>query len=155
MQALCDGWLAQTPRFRLLCWGGWMLVLITAALLCLYPAEQQRKAQQAALDHQRVAIQDQWRNLYLLASSVGKPFSPTEARPVPFSPLLYQTSLTRLIHWQPSARGGELALKTAWDAVPQVFAQLAEQGMSMSQFSLRAEDADVLLTIQLERRNDD
>lgn len=155
MQALCDSWLAQTPRFRLLCWGCWMLVLITAALLCFYPAEQQRKAQQAALVRQRVAIQEQWRNLYLLASSVGKPFSPTEARPVPFSPLVYQTSLTRLIHWQPSVRGGELALKTAWDAVPQVFARLAEQGMSTSQFSLSAEDADVLLTIQLEHQNDD
>ncbi|HCJ6373772.1 HofO family protein [Citrobacter sp. RHBSTW-00671] len=155
MQTLCDGWLAQTPRFRLLCWGGWILVLIAAALLCLYPVEQQRKAQQAALVRQRVAIQDQWRNLYLLASSVGKPFSPTEARPVPFSPLVYQSSLTRLIHWQPSVRGGELALKTAWDAVPQMFTQLAEQGMSTSQFSLSTEDADVLLTIQLERLNDD
>lgn len=155
MQALCDGWLAQTPRFRLLCWGGWMLVLTAAALLCLYPVEQQRKAQQAALVRQRVAIQVQWRNLYLLASSVEHPFSPSEARSVPFSPLVYQSSLTHLIHWQPSVRGGELALKTAWDAVPQVFAQLAEQEMSTSQFSLRAEDADVLLTIQLERLNDD
>ena len=155
MQALCDGWLAQTPRFRLLCWGGWMLVLIAAALLCLYPVEQQREAQQAALVRQRVAIQDQWRNLYLLASSVEQPFSPSEARPVPFSPLVYQSSLTRLIHWQPSVRGGELALKTAWDAVPHVFALLAEQGMSTSQFSLRAEDADVLFTIHLERLNDD
>ena len=155
MQALCDGWLAQTPRFRLLCWGGWMLVLIAAALLCLYPVEQQRKVQQAALVRQRVAIQDQWRNLYLLASSVEQPFSPSEARPVPFSPLVYQSSLTRLIHWQPAVRGGELALTTAWDAVPHVVALLAEQGMSTSQFSLRAEDADVLLTIHLERLNDD
>ncbi|MDM2924113.1 hypothetical protein [Citrobacter sp. Cpa228] len=105
MQTLCDGWLAQTPRFRLLCWGGWMLVLIAAALLCLYPAEQQRKAQQAALVRQRVAIQEQWRNLYLLASSVEQPFSPSEARPVPFSPLVYQSSLTRLIHWQPLRTG--------------------------------------------------
>ncbi|MDI4702704.1 hypothetical protein MJI37_30480, partial [Salmonella enterica subsp. enterica serovar Cerro] len=43
-------------------------------------------------------------------------------------------------HWQPSAQGGEMALKTSWDAVPSLFVRLAESEMSVSRFSLRRED---------------
>lgn len=154
MTALCDGWLAQSPRFRLMCWGGWLLGLIMIAVLCLYPARQEQGSQREVLAQQRVAIQLQWRNLYLLAASVNRPLSSSEEKRIPFSPLVFQTPLTRLIHWRPSAKGGEMALKSAWDAVPPMFGQLAEQGMNVSQFSLSVEETELLLTLQLERLNE-
>lgn len=106
--------------------------------------------QRETLVQQRAAIQMQWRDVYLLAASPAEP----EEKLTLFSPLLFQTSLTRLIHWQPSAQGGEMALISAWDAIPQTFVQLAEQGMNVSRFSLSAEGAELLLTLQLERLND-
>ena len=106
--------------------------------------------QRETLVLQRAAIQMQWRDVYLLAASTAEP----EEKLTLFSPLLFQTSLTRLIHWQPSAQGGEMALISAWDAIPQTFVQLADQGMNVSRFSLSAEDTELLLTLQLERLND-
>ncbi|ECN5945461.1 hypothetical protein AAO52_23920, partial [Salmonella enterica subsp. enterica serovar Typhimurium] len=69
----------------------------------------------------------------------------------PFSPLDFQAPPLRLLHWQPSAQGGEMALKTSWDAVPSLFVRLAESEMSVSRFSLRKEGAELLMTLQLER----
>ncbi|MEF9891421.1 HofO family protein [Citrobacter sp.] len=150
MKTLCDSWLAQSPRFRLICCCGWMLGLLIVVMLCLSTTAQKRVRQQEALNQQRAAIQAQWRNLYLLAASPEKP----EEMLIPFSPLLFQTPLARLIHWQPSAQGGEMTLKPDWDAIPPMFDQLAEQGMNVSRFSLCAEGAELLLTLQLERLND-
>ncbi|MDM2771720.1 hypothetical protein [Citrobacter sp. Cpo126] len=150
MITLCDVWLAQSPRFRLICWCGWMLGLLILVTLCLYPVVRERTMRRETLVQQRAAIQMQWRDVYLLAASPAEP----EEKLTLFSPLLFQTSLTRLIHWQPSAQGGEMALISAWDAIPQTFVQLADQGMNVSRFSLSAEDTELLLTLQLERLND-
>lgn len=150
MITLCDSWLAQSPRFRVFCWCAWMLGLLIAVLLCLNSPWQKRIMQQEALSQQRAAIQAQWRNLYRLAASPGEP----EDTLIPFSPLRFQTPLARLLHWQPSAQGGEMTLKPAWDAIPPMFAQLADQGMNVSRFSLSAEGSELLLTLQLERLND-
>ncbi|MCX8969237.1 hypothetical protein NLN82_10830 [Citrobacter portucalensis] len=150
MITLCDVWLAQSPRFRLICWCGWMLGLLILVMLFLYPVARERTMLRETLVQQRAAIQMQWRDVYLLAASTAEP----EEKLTLFSPLLFQTSLTRLIHWQPSAQGGEMALISAWDAIPQTFVQLADQGMSVSRFSLSAEDTELLLTLQLERLND-
>ena len=150
MITLCDVWLAQSPRFRLICWCGWMLGLLILVTLCLYPVARERTMQRETLVQQRAAIQMQWRDVYLLAASPAEP----EEKLTLFSPLLFQNSLTRLIHWQPSAQGGEMALISAWDAIPQTFVQLAEQGMNVSRFSLSAEGTELLLTLQLERLND-
>lgn len=155
MIALCDGWLTQSPRFRTACWAGWSFALVIIVALCLfYPAVQARNAQRTALTQQRAVIQLQWRNLYQLAASVDSTLSATEEKIIPFSALAFQTPVTRLIHWQPSAQGGELALRSAWDAIPPMFGRLAEQGMSVNRFSLSVEDAELLLTIQLERLNE-
>ena len=150
MKTLCDSWLAQSPRFRLICYCGWMLGLLIVVMLYLSSTAQKRVMQQEALNQQRAATQAQWRNLYLLAASPAE----SEEKLTLFSPLLFQNSLTRLIHWQPSAQGGEMALISAWDAIPQTFVQLADQGMNVSRFSLSAEDTELLLTLQLERLND-
>ena len=105
--------------------------------------------QRESLVQQRAAIQMQWRDVYLLAASPAE----SEDKLTLFSPLLFQNSLTRLIHWQPSAQGGE-ALISAWDAIPLTFVQLAAQGMNVSRFSLSAEGTELLLTLKLERLND-
>lgn len=57
--------------------------------------------QRESLVQQRAAIQMQWRDVYLLAASPAE----SEEKLTLFSPLLFQNSLTRLIHWQPSAQG--------------------------------------------------
>ncbi|POT27536.1 hypothetical protein C3433_09280 [Citrobacter freundii] len=150
MITLCDRWLAQSPRFRLVCWCGWMLSLIIAVLQCLSATRQQRVMQQEALSQQRTVVQAQWRNLYLLVASPEEPEETLAA----FSPLRFQTPLVRLLHWQPSALGGEMTLKPDWDGVPPMFVQLAEQGMNVNRFSLSAEGTELLLTLQLERLND-
>ncbi|HIC1919764.1 MULTISPECIES: hypothetical protein [Citrobacter] len=150
MIKLCDVWLAQSPRFRLICWCGWMLGLLILVTLCLYPVARERTMQRESLVQQRAAIQMQWRDVYLLAASPAE----SEEKLTLFSPLLFQNSLTRLIHWQPSAQGGEMALISAWDAIPLTFVQLAAQGMNVSRFSLSAEGTELLLTLQLERLND-
>ena len=106
--------------------------------------------QRESLVQQRAAIQMQWRYIYLLAASPAE----SEEKLTLFSPLLFQNSLTRLIHWQPSVQGGEMALISAWDAIPLTFVQLAAQGMNVSRFSLSAEGTELLLTLQLERLND-
>lgn len=101
MITLCDVWLAQSPRFRLICWCGWMLGLLILVTLCLYPLARERTMQRESLVQQRAAIQMQWRDVYLLAASPAE----SEEKLTLFSPLLFQNSLTRLIHWQPSAQG--------------------------------------------------
>lgn len=154
MMALCDGWLAQSPRFRFLCWGGWLLGLLMIVALCLYPAMRERVMQREALNQQRAAIQAQWRNLSLLAASVERTFFISEEKLSPFSALAFQTPRTHLVHWQPSAQGGEMTLKPAWEAVPPMFVQLAEQGMRVSRFSLSMEEQELLLTLELERINE-
>ena len=97
MITICDVWLAQSPRFRLICWCGWMLGLLILVTLCLYPVARERTMQRETLVQQRAAIQMQWRDVYLLSASPAEP----EEKLTLFSPLLFQTSLTRLIHWQP------------------------------------------------------
>nr|WP_239042947.1 hypothetical protein [Citrobacter freundii] len=127
-----------------------MLGLLILVTLCLYPVARERTMQRESLVQQRAAIQMQWRDVYLLAASPAE----SEEKLTLFSPLLFQNSLTRLIHWQPSAQGGEMALISAWDAIPLTFVQLAAQGMNVSRFSLSAEGTELLLTLKLERLND-
>lgn len=93
----------------------------------------------------------QWRNLRRLSVAAEPLFGRTVENPRPFSPLDFQAPPLRLLHWQPSAQGGEMALKTSWDAVPSLFVRLAESEMSVSRFSLRREGAELLITLQLER----
>ena len=69
---------------------------------------------------------------------------------LPFSPLDFQLSGAQLVYWHPSAQGGELALKTLWEAVPSAFTRLAERNVSVSRFLLSVEGDDLLFTLQLE-----
>lgn len=74
----------------------------------------------------------------------------SEEKTLPFSPLDFQLPGAQLVYWHPSARGGELALKTLWEAVPSAFTRLAERNVSVSRFSLSVEGDELLFTLQLE-----
>lgn len=154
MNALCEFWLALSPRCRVVYWGGWSFGMILVVVLCLfYPLHQERNAQREALVQQRVANNAQWRSLCQLATPAEPSLWAADEKTIPFSALDFQTPVSRLIHWQPSAQGGEMTLKPAWDAVPPMFVRLAERGMRVNGFSLHLENEELMLTLQLERPN--
>ncbi|EPY2149580.1 DNA utilization protein HofO, partial [Escherichia coli] len=99
-----------------------------------------------ALIRLRASHHQQWATLYRLVDTT--PFS--EEKTLPFSPLDFQLPGAQLVSWHPSAQGGELALKTLWEAVPSAFTRLAERNVSVSRFSLSVEGDDLLFTLQLE-----
>lgn len=155
MNVLCDRWLALSPRCRIVCWGGWSVTMALMVMLCLlYPLRQEWNVQREELRQQHAANQAQWRNLYQLVTPADPTLWANDENTMPFSALDFQTPLSRLTHWQPSAQGGEMTLKPAWDSVPALFVRLAERGMQVNSFSLRLEDAELMLTLQLERLND-
>lgn len=99
-----------------------------------------------ALIRLRASHHQHWATLYRLVDTT--PFS--EEKTLPFSPLDFQLPGAQLVFWHPSAQGGELALKTLWEAVPSAFTRLAERNVSVSRFSLSVEGDDLLFTLQLE-----
>lgn len=156
MAALFDLWCGLLPRTRLFCWLGWSLGLGLLACLCAFSlGAQQQERQRTALAQQRAAIDRQWRGLRQIAASMDMSRLASASKRVPFSPLDFQRSPVRLLHWQPSAQGGELALASSWEAVPQLFSRLAERGMRINRFSLVPQETELLLTLQLERLTDD
>ncbi|HCA3408153.1 TPA: hypothetical protein MO340_004099 [Salmonella enterica subsp. salamae serovar 35:g,m,s,t:-] len=152
MNALFDIWYGMSRRGRVFGWCAGVLCLTLAVALSVgYPGWKALDMQHTRLFQQREAARQQWRNLRRLSVAAEPLFERTVENPRTFSPLDFQTPSLRLLHWQPSAQGGEMALKTSWDAVPSLFVRLAESEMSVSRFSLRREGAELLMTLQLER----
>ncbi|EJR9545064.1 hypothetical protein N0963_002454 [Salmonella enterica] len=152
MNALFDIWYGMSRRGRVFCWcAGVLCLTLTVTLSVGYPGWKTLDTQQTRLSQQREAARQQWRHLRRLSVAAEPLFGRTVENPRPFSPLVFQAPPLRLLHWQPSAQGGEMALKTSWDAVPSLFVRLAESEMSVSRFSLRREGAELLITLQLER----
>lgn len=133
--------LETSLRLRQFCWAVWLLVLVTLIFLSLTHHEESD-----ALIRLRANHHQQWAALYRLVDTT--PFS--EEKTLPFSPLDFQLSGAQLVYWHPSAQGGELALKTLWEAVPSAFTRLAERNVSVSRFLLSVEGDDLLFTLQLE-----
>ncbi|EAB9061002.1 hypothetical protein QSC26_000200 [Salmonella enterica subsp. enterica serovar Cerro] len=152
MNALFDIWYGMSRRGRVFGWcAGVLCLTLTVALSVGYPGWKTLHTQHARLSQQREAARQQWRNLRRLSVAAEPLFGRSVENPRPFSPLDFQAPPLRLLHWQPSAQGGEMALKMSWDAVPSLFVRLAESEMSVSRFSLRREGAELLITLQLER----
>lgn len=143
MRLLFDAWCAFSPRVRLFCWCGWGLLLgaIVASVLLAEKTDD-------LLSRQRAANQQIWPELYRLASAVNERFDVSPASP--FSPLSLRLPDAQLLHWQPSALGGELAMRARWTAIPPLFAALAERGMSVTGFSVAPEKEMRVVTLQLE-----
>ncbi|POT55411.1 hypothetical protein C3432_20325 [Citrobacter amalonaticus] len=151
MNSLVDAWCALPTRLRIGGWCLWSLSLCVLAAICMPDMAQPESEERL---QQRVALRGQWQALRHLVNSVDEHLMATDGARPSFSPLHFQVPQMRLQHWKPTASGGEMALKGQWDAVPQIFSQLALQGMGVSQFSFRVEDAELLLTFQLEQPND-
>lgn len=109
MITLCDVWLAQSPRFRIICWCGWMLGLLILVTLCLYPVARERTMQRESLVQQRAAIQMQWRDVYLLAASPAEPEETDPVLPAAVSEFTYPSYPLATL-----SSGGEMALISAW-----------------------------------------
>lgn len=147
MNLLVDAWCAFSPRIRVACWMGWMAalgVIGALSLLSLMTVEGDMLAQQRAANRQL------WQRLLHIAGPVSEPRVVSASPIQPFSALLPGVSDVQLLHWQPSAQGGELAVKAHWPAIPQLFGSLASQGISVDAFSLKAENAQLILTLRLE-----
>ncbi|EQV95165.1 pilus assembly protein HofO [Escherichia coli KOEGE 71 (186a)] len=141
MNTLFDWWFATSSHIRQFCWAVWLLMLST--LIFLSSTHQEESD---ALIRLRASNHQQWTALYRLVDTTPI----IEEKTLPFSPLDFQLPGAQLLYWHPSAQGGELALKTFWEAVPSAFTRLAERNVSVSRFLLSVEGDDLLFTLQLE-----
>lgn len=147
MIALFDAWCAFSPRTRIICWVSWVAALSTIALFFLFLPGMR---DDDALNQQRVANRQLSSTLYhLFGAQTEAQISSALQTPV-FSPLTLQVPNVQLLYWRPSAQGGELAVKAPWEAMVSLFGYLAARDMSVSGFSLKAENDERVLTLRLE-----
>lgn len=147
MIALFDAWCAFSPRIRIVCWGGWVGALSAFAMCFLiFPAMRDDDA----LNQQRVANRQLSSTLYHLSGTQTEAQMSSASQTPPFSPLSLQVPNVQLMHWRPSAQGGELAVKAPWEAMVSLFGYLAAQGVVVRGFSLNAENDERVLTLSLE-----
>lgn len=149
MNTLSDLWCAASPRIRLACWLGWLLALWLLSCLALAGQANDEQLTRLSAENQQL-----WRSLHILSGGENAPDTVVNEQLLPFSPLDFQRSGVRLVYWHPSAKGGEMALKATWQALPPVFAQLAQRNMRISQFSMSKEGTALLLTLNLEALHD-
>lgn len=147
MTILFDVWCAFSPRTRVVCWLSWVAVLSAlATFFLLFPG----MSGDDALNLQRAANRQLRPTLYHLSGALTALPVPSTPQTSPFSPLSLQVPNVQLLHWQPSAQGGELAVQAPWEAMVSLFGYLAARGMSVSGFSLKAENDERVLTLTLE-----
>ena len=147
MIALFDAWCAFSPRTRIICWVSWVTALSTIALFFLFLPGMR---DDDALNQQRVAICQLSSTLYHLSGAQTEAQISSASQTPVFSPLTRQVPNEQLLYWRPSAQGGELAVKAPWEAIVSLFGYLAARGMSVSGFSLKAENDERVLTLRLE-----
>ncbi|MBN6045767.1 DNA utilization protein HofO [Citrobacter sp. ku-bf4] len=147
MIALFDAWCAFSPRIRIVCWVSWVGALSAFAMCFLiFPGLRDVDA----LNQQRVANRQLSSTLYHLSGAQSEAQISSASQAPVFSPLLLQVPNVQLLHWRPSAQGGELAVKAPWEAMVSLFGYLAARGMIVSGFSLKAENDERVLTLRLE-----
>ncbi len=147
MIALFDAWCAFSPRTRVVCWVSWVTTSsVFTTFFLLFPG----MGGGDALNLQRAANRQFRSALYHLSGAQTEPPVSSASQTSPFSPLSLQVPNVQLLHWQPSAQGGELAVKAPWEAMVSLFGYLAARGMAVSGFSLKVENDERLLTLTLE-----
>ncbi|HIF4731517.1 TPA: DNA utilization protein HofO [Citrobacter amalonaticus] len=147
MIALFDAWCAFSPRTRIICWVSWVAALSTIALFFLFLPGMR---DDDALNQQRVANRQRSSTLYHLSGAQTEAQISSVSQAAVFSPLTLQVPNVQLLYWHPSTQGGELAVKAPWEAIVSLFGYLAARGMSVSGFSLKAENDERVLTLRLE-----
>lgn len=108
MNTFFDFWCATSPRLRLICWGLWVIALCGLSRIALSPPVENGRDAQSRL-HQANLLQ--WRTLHKIAGSADEQRLVSDDNALPFSPFDFQQAEMQLVLWQPSAEGGELALK--------------------------------------------
>ncbi|HED3136259.1 HofO family protein [Citrobacter farmeri] len=142
-----DIWCAFSPRTRVVCWVSWVAILSALATFFLLFSGI---GSGEAITLQRAANRQLKPTLYHLSGALTESQVSLTSQTPPFSPLSIQVPNVQLLHWQPLAQGGELAVKAPWEAMVSLFDYLAARGMSVSGFSLETENDERVLTLTLE-----
>ncbi|HCD7550002.1 TPA: DNA utilization protein HofO [Citrobacter farmeri] len=142
-----DIWCAFSPRTRVVCWVSWVAILSALATFFLLFSGI---GSGEAITLQRAANRQLKPTLYHLSGALTESQVSLTSQTPPFSPLSIQVPNVQLLHWQPLAQGGELAVKAPWEAMVSLFDYLAARGMAVSGFSLEAENDERVLTLTLE-----
>ncbi|GJL46349.1 TPA: DNA utilization protein HofO [Citrobacter farmeri] len=142
-----DIWCAFSPRTRVVCWVSWVAILSALATFFLLFSGI---GSGEAITLQRAVNRQLKPTLYHLSGALTEPQVSLTSQTPPFSPLSIQVPNVQLLHWQPLAQGGELAVKAPWEAMVSLFDYLAARDMSVSGFSLETENDERVLTLTLE-----
>ena len=117
---------------------GWSLMLLCGAVLAAAMCLAFSLAAVSVSPPANVPLQAQWRRILPLRATLQQRVVHSwTARH--FSPL------------EPRGRGGEMLAVVDWQAVPPLFAWLADCGVHPGAFSLNAEKGALQLSLQLER----
>ena len=148
METLLERWCESRPWCRLVCGGlGILLMGLTAWGVVLRPAERQCADQRQQLSQAARTNASLWPSA---SKSTLRPETQTAREMMPFSPLDFQGEGTTLLHWKPFQNGGELALESAWQAIPALFSRLAQRDVQVAAFTISPQSTVLRLRLELE-----
>lgn len=134
---------------RLLALRSWQLALLSCVVLAgivylafLLSADRQAPPVSPPL-------QAQWRRVIPLRAALAQRVT-EEWTTRRFSPLESPIPGITLQRWQPRGGGGEMLAAVSWQAVPALFAWLADCGVRVAAFSLNDEKGALQMSLQLE-----
>jgi pilus assembly protein HofO len=143
-----ERWCECRSGYRVLCWFLSIVLVVGIAWgVLLRPINTQLAGLQREIAHATRTNASLWPSARRLP---GQVITPDERVVTPFSPLDFQGNGSRLVHWKPLQRGGELALDADWQAVPSVFSMLLERDVLITAFSLTPQGTTLRLRVQLE-----
>lgn len=145
MRLLLERWCEWRGGVRCLCWAvGSLAILLGAYWALAHPVLSRVSRLEAQRDHSSVTLR-------ALRVSVGQQsVLPAIPETAPFSALSFQHHGSRLVRWQPNLKGGELTLEADWGQIPAIFAQLAQQGVGISTFTVEPDKSRLRLVVSVE-----
>lgn len=134
---------------------GLLILTLGGALGLLRSQLAQQDALRTAWRQQQALRAARWQSVVPLQAALSSLKISAAAARRPFSPVDFQRQDAELVSWKPDERGGELVLETAWGSIPSVFTLLAERGMQVTAFAIKAGARRHLLTLHLEDNDGD
>lgn len=148
MNIFVERWCASRARTRALIAGLLAGIMALAGWgLLVKPVQRQHVALEARLDETMQATSSLWSAVRRFPPVVTPDAPQMKA---PFSPLDFQGSGTRLVHWKPAGGGGALTLEADWAQIPAIFARLAQREAVVGEFDIHPHGARLRLNLQLE-----
>lgn len=133
-----------------------LLIMTLGGALCLLQSQSARQdALRMAWRQQEALRAARWQRVVPLRAALSALKVGAVAARRPFSPVDFQRQDAELVSWKPDERGGELVLETAWESIPSVFILLAERGIQVTAFAIKAGARRHLLTLHLEDNDGD